>query len=88
MPRYTFKRQDRGLPDPGFYVQRTLLDESGRQSAMLGCPGPCGGCASIDLHDILPDGTVNPSVHCITPLGDEQEPCGFHEFCRLEGWQP
>ncbi len=45
------------------------------------CPG-CGWLAVLADHDIAPDGEVWPSVVC--PNDD----CDFHEFIRLEGWDP
>jgi hypothetical protein len=36
----------------------------------------------ITEHDIAPDGTVSPSVVCTT------EGCSFHDYVKLEGWEP
>lgn len=36
---------------------------------------------SPEDHEILEDGTVNPSVECPEPG------CGFHEIVKLEQWQ-
>jgi hypothetical protein len=39
-----------------------------------------GHIGSLSDHEILPDGTVNPSVVC------PHEGCNFHEFIKLEDW--
>ena len=55
----------------------TLKTSTGR-SAMVSCPG-CGRIASLELHDINPNGDVHPSIDC---LG-----CNFHEHVRLVDWR-
>jgi len=52
----------------------------GERTANLSCPN-CGRVASLSDHAIHTDGTVNPSVVC--PYG-----CGFHEYIRLDKWNP
>lgn len=52
-------------------------------TACISCP-QCGTSGSLsrsgaDGWKIAADGTVTPSVVC---------ECGFHEFIRLEGWEP
>lgn len=51
------------------------------RSASFTCPS-CGRVCSLSDHQIAEDGTVAPSVVC--PYMD----CDFHEFIRLEGWDP
>lgn len=36
---------------------------------------------------VAADGTVSPSVDCRRVKSDGT-PCGFHEFVRLDGWEP
>lgn len=35
-------------------------------------------------HDIDPDGFVDPSILCRTPVGDPYTECGWHVFATLE----
>lgn len=51
------------------------------QTAAFTCP-KCGGIAMLIDHEIGPDGAVSPSVVC------PNEKCDFHEYIKLEGWQP
>ena len=53
--------------------------ESGGRSAYLVCP-QCDQLGVLIDHEILPDGTVQPSVVCPT------QGCTFHEMIKLEGW--
>ena len=54
-----------------------------KRTVAVCCPG-CGGPFCLANHTIATDGSVSPSVVCPqTPGG---QPCGFHEFIRLEGW--
>ena len=48
-------------------------------SACFVCPD-CGQIGVLTDHEILVDGTVQPSVVCDTAG------CSFHEFIRLDGW--
>jgi hypothetical protein len=60
------------------------IDEIGkryRKSASMTCP-ECGQISSLSGHDIADDGIVSPSVVCPYEL------CHFHEFIKLEGWDP
>lgn len=43
------------------------------------CPDCGGGLLGDSTHRIEENGDVNNSVVC---------PCGFHEFIKLEGWNP
>jgi hypothetical protein len=46
---------------------------------IVACPD-CGGLVSLVDHEILPDGSVKPSVGCPDIL------CKFHADVRLVGW--
>ncbi len=56
------------------------IRQGGRKSAMIVCP-KCGCEAPLD-HEIAADGTITPSLVC------PYEPCDFHDWGRLEGWEP
>lgn len=56
------------------------LQTLGGRKASFTCPN-CGQLGSLSDHEIAEDGTVNPSVVCFNG-------CGFHDFIKLEGWQP
>ena len=49
-------------------------------TATFTCPN--GHMGSLSDHEILSDGSVHPSVLCTV------DGCTFHEFIKLEGWQP
>jgi predicted RNA-binding Zn-ribbon protein involved in translation (DUF1610 family) len=54
------------------------LETEDKTSASFACPG-CGEVGTLEDHEILGDGTVEPSVDC--PAA-----CGFHDMVTLEGW--
>jgi len=43
----------------------------------------CGKLMGIGLHHVHADGRVTASFYHAAPAPD---PCGFHEFLELEGW--
>jgi hypothetical protein len=47
-----------------------------------------GHVLHLPVHSIAADGTVHPSIGCLTKMVTDREPCGWHVFARLEGWQP
>jgi hypothetical protein len=51
--------------------------------ATMDCPG-CGKGVSVGRrhHRVADDGTVTPSMVC------PHAPCTFHEWIRLDGWEP
>lgn len=57
---------------------RKLKLANGRISATIICPNKHYG--ALINHEILEDGTVQPSVVC--PI----QGCGFHDNIKLEGW--
>lgn len=87
--RATFTRADPNSIDalkPGQW-STVFYDREGvrRKSAVLMCP-VCKTWGSLRTsdgqgHEILSDGTVNPSVVCAQPG------CTFHEYIKLEGWE-
>ncbi len=42
--------------------------------------------AGIGDHTIASDGTITPSILCLTPRGPEAKPCGWHVFAKLAGY--
>lgn len=90
--RFVFKRLPEeaahGPFEPGHWYR-----PEGASAVYVVCPR-CGTRHLLrhGVWTIAADGTVNPSIHCQhqrrcggVPISD---PCGFHEFVRLEGWTP
>lgn len=78
MSRLAIPRDDDGNATPSW--QRYEPDAP---SAIVICPNGhnCAiGIFGITRHTIAADGEVNPSVVC--------PECDFHEFVRLDGWEP
>jgi len=60
---------------------------AGSPWAIVVCP-ECGTHGLLDKRwTIAADGSVSPSINCIHKMPDGSE-CSFHEFVRLEGWEP
>jgi hypothetical protein len=60
------------------------IKRDGVAAANFCCP-LCGFRAGLghgSNHEIASDGSVSPSVVC------DGEGCTFHEYIKLEGWQP